>query len=177
MHKVFISMAVSLDGYIAADDGDLAWINDAMSPDEDYGFAEIAARTGAVVMGTTSYEEMLKTGFAAHETAPLFVVTHRTDLKKQREDVRFYSGDLGKLIADTKSKTDKDIYVYGGGDVISQCLAADVVDEISLAIVPVLLGSGTTLFKQTKHGKHLKLVSNKKFKSGMVILNYTFNTH
>ena len=58
MTTVFAGMAASLDGLIQSTSGDLSWLNDAMAPGEDYGFAQIEARTGAYVVGANTYREM-----------------------------------------------------------------------------------------------------------------------
>jgi dihydrofolate reductase len=76
---VFASFALSLDGYIAAPSRDLAWLNYAMAPDEDYGFAETMQRAGAYVLGANTYQEMLGTAQSGGgDSTPTCVVTHRT---------------------------------------------------------------------------------------------------
>ena len=54
---IFASIAASLDGYIASTSGDLAWLNDSMRRDEDYGFTEMMKRTGAYVLGAKTHRE------------------------------------------------------------------------------------------------------------------------
>lgn len=56
MSRVFGGMAASLDGYIASENGDLSWLNDAMAKDEDYGFEATERRTGAYIMGANTME-------------------------------------------------------------------------------------------------------------------------
>ncbi|WP_256870604.1 dihydrofolate reductase family protein [Paenarthrobacter nitroguajacolicus] len=51
-------MAASLDGYIASENGDLSWLNDAMAKDEDYGFEATERRTGAYIMGANTFREV-----------------------------------------------------------------------------------------------------------------------
>jgi dihydrofolate reductase len=43
--------------------------------------------------------------------------------------------------------SDKDVLVAGGGSVVQQCLAAGLLDEIQVHVVPVLLGTGVRLFE------------------------------
>ncbi|MBK9124463.1 MAG: dihydrofolate reductase family protein [Chloroflexi bacterium] len=50
------------------------------------------------------------------------------------------------MIADLKARTDKDIWIVGGGDLAAQAVQAGALDEIQLAIMPILLGRGTPLF-------------------------------
>jgi hypothetical protein len=58
MATFFAGMAASLDGFVRSASGDLSWLDDAMAPGEDYGFAETEARTGAYVIGANTYREM-----------------------------------------------------------------------------------------------------------------------
>ena len=62
MTTVFAGMAASLDGLIQSTSGDLSWLDDAMAPGEDYGFAQTEARTGAYVIGANTYREIGRSG-------------------------------------------------------------------------------------------------------------------
>ena len=62
MSRVFGGMAASLDGYIASENGDLSWLNDAMAKDEDYGFEATERRTGAYIMGANTFREVATMG-------------------------------------------------------------------------------------------------------------------
>jgi len=170
---VFASFALSLDGYIASASRDLAWLNNALARDEDYGFAATMQRTGAYVIGANTYQEMLGLSAAASgDATPTYVVTHRADWPKAPAHVHFVSGDLRALLANIQSQTDKDLWVFGGGDLVTQCLALDLLDELSLAIVPVLLGGGLPLFRPLPAPINLRLAEAKPYKSGIVLLKY-----
>ena len=97
-----------------------------MAPDEDYGFAETEARTGAYVIGANTYREMGGSGGAV----PTYVVTHDATLAKGR-NVRPYAGDLRQLIETVRSDIapDKDICVFGGGRLVSRLLEFGLIDE------------------------------------------------
>ena len=72
MRKIFTSIAISLDGYIASKSGDVSWLNDAMIQGEDYGFDETMKRTGIFIMGANTYKEMLKSAMAGGKERILF---------------------------------------------------------------------------------------------------------
>jgi len=175
MSKVFTSIAVSLDGFIASKTGDLSWLNNAMAKGEDYGFEETMKRTGIFIMGANSYREMLKFGAAGgKDKTPTYVVTHRKDLKKGAQ-THFFDGDLKDLTEKAKSETPKDIYIWGGGNLITQLIDLDLLDELHMAVIPVLLGDGVPLFGKIGKIKKLKLSECKTFeKSGIVLLKYNF---
>jgi len=169
--RVFGGMAASLDGCVARFDGDLSWINDAMRAGEDYGFGEMMARTGAYVVGARTYGELKAWSSAASET-PTYVVTHATTPDDLPPAVTYYSGDMRALVAEVKARTDKDICVFGGADVLTQFVDLDLLDELGVALVPVLLGDGLRLVGPLQETKRLTLTDCKRFESGIVILRY-----
>lgn len=172
MTKVFAAMGASLDGYIASATGDLSWLNDAMAKDEDYGFAGMAERTGAYVMGGNTYREVSGSGGAGAGKTPTWVVTHRHDLERPGH-VHLYSGDLRELVERIKKETDKDIFLFGGADLVTQFIDLDLVDELGIAVVPVLLGDGVRFFGRLDSWKRLTLVECRRFGSGIVALDYS----
>ena len=169
MATVFAGMAASLDGFIQSSSGDLSWLNDVMAPDEDYGFAETEARTGAYVIGANTYREMGGTGGAV----PTYVVTHDATLAAGR-NVRPYAGDLRQLIDTVRADIDpgKDICVFGGGRLVSQLLELGLIDELGVSIIPVVLGSGVPFFDAMTTSTKLQLLECRPFPSGIVALNY-----
>ena len=174
MTKVFGSMAVSLDGFIAAKNGDLSWLNSSMKAGEDYGLEKTLKRTGAYIIGANTYKEMLKSGVPMGSSETLtYVVTHQKDLKPNKY-TEIYQGDLKLLVKKIKAQIDKDIWVFGGGDLLTQFIELDLLDELGIAVMPVMLGDGVRLFGNLKDWKKLSLTDCKFFKSGIVLLNYTF---
>lgn len=89
MGTVFGGMAVSLDGYIRSETGDLSWLNDAMAKDEDYGFAETDRRTGACVMGANTYREVAGMG-SLGSAVQTHVVTHHPGLPTRGKTRLFF---------------------------------------------------------------------------------------
>lgn len=169
-------MAMCFDGYIASKTKDLSWLNSAMVQGEDYGFKETMKRTGVYIMGTNTYKEMLKSGMAGgNDTVPTYVITSEKNLKKGTQ-IHLYEGNLKELVAKIKSETDRDICIWGGGNLVTQFIDLDLLDELNISIIPVLLGEGTPLFGKIGEWKKLKLAGCKQFKSGIVLLNYSFIT-
>lgn len=82
---------------------------------------------------------------------PVFVITHHA-----REPVEMQGGTTFNFVTDgieagltlaTEAAEGKDVWLTGGASVIRQYLAAGLLDEIELAIAPVLLGDGERLFE------------------------------
>lgn len=175
MGKVIASMAMSLDGYIAKKNGDTAWLNNAMSPDEDYGFADFMSKIGAYIIGANTYREITKSGVVGGDNkVPTYVVSHQKDLKMGK-NTYLYSGDLTELVKKIKAETEKDIWLFGGGDLTTQFIDLNLVDELGIAIIPVLIGGDVPFFGNVVEHKNLILLESKTYeKSGMVALTYAF---
>jgi dihydrofolate reductase len=165
---VFGGMAASLDGFIQSTSGDLSWLNDAMAPDEDYGFTETEQRTGAYIVGANTYREMRGMSFGK---VPTYVVTHEPASAPETK-AHTFSGDLRQLVAQIKTDTDKDICVFGGGDLVTQFLELDLLDELGVSVIPVLLGDGVPFFGRLSDRHKLELLTCEQFPSGIVLLNY-----
>jgi dihydrofolate reductase len=82
--------------------------------------------------------------------APVFILTHhpRDPEEKAPTSYTFVTEGIGEAVERARAAaSDKDVHVVGGADVIQQALAAGVVDELVVHLVPVLLGGGTRLFE------------------------------
>jgi dihydrofolate reductase len=173
MSTVFAAMAASLDGYIASAGGELDWLNDSMVRGEDYGFSATMKRTGAYVMGANTFRETAGFSGSGADSTPTYVVTHADDLEGQPSSVQPYSGDLRKLVSELQGETDRDICVFGGADLVTQFIDLNLLDELTISIVPVLLGAGVHFFGRLGEWKKLTLAECKQFeKSGIVLLTY-----
>ena len=168
-------MAMSLDGYIAKKNGDTAWLNNAMSPDEDYGFADFMSKIGSYIIGANTYREITKSGVEGGDNqVPTYVVSHQKDLKVGK-NTYLYSGDLTELVKKVKAETEKDIWLFGGGDLTTQFINLNLVDELGIAIIPVLIGGDVSFFGNVVEHKNLILLESKTYeKSGMIALTYGF---
>ena len=148
-----LSMTMSLDGFVNDREGSLTRLYPDLDglADSDY-FQRVLARTGAVVMGRRTYD--LGNGdYTGYEfQLPIFVVTTRppeTPAEGQNEHLTFTYVTEGVASAIERAKaaaSGKDVVVIGGADVARQCLRHGLVDEVQIAIAPVLLGGGLRLF-------------------------------
>src|SRR6185369_12014578 len=178
--RVTIHMAASLDGFIARKDGRVDWLetSDEFADGEtlDPGFIETFLKTiDCYVMGSRTYETALNfeaKGLGwAYGDKPVFVLTRR-DLRKTRNTVEFYSGDLERLVNERLKPNFGSIWFVGGGELCGECLRRGLADEVRYSIMPVLIGSGISFFEQLDKDVALHLLETKAYKSGMVALRY-----
>ena len=165
--SVFI--ASSLDGFIARPDGRLDWLSLVERPGEDYGYQRFHGSVDALVVGRKTYDTVL--GFPSWPYAGkrCVVLTHRPPASLHGE--KFCSGPPAILVEQLRAQGVKRAYV-DGGLVIQQFLAAGLITDMTVSVVPVLLGDGVRLFGETGGDLPLKLVGSRAFDSGLVQLHY-----
>jgi len=166
--SVFI--AQSLDGFIARPDGRLDFLEQVQLEGEDYGYAQFFGAVDAMVMGRNTLDVVH--GFDAwpYEGKRVVVLTHRPLTSKHGEEA--YAGELAPLLERLHAEGVSRIYV-DGGHVIRQFLAAGFVDDLTLSIVPVLLGAGVPLFSAMPRELWLRAIDSRTFSSGLIQVRYT----
>jgi dihydrofolate reductase len=169
MRRVRYSVAMSLDGYIAGPKGEFDWI--PMDPDIDFG--ALFKRYDTILMGRKSWDMARK----QHESSgggmqmPTYVFS-RT-LRQADCPGAIVSHDIKKTVTELKQLQGKDIWLWGGGELFRSLLELGLVDEVELAIVPVMLGAGLPMLPSAKKLAKLKLVKHKIYpKTGTVLLSY-----
>lgn len=168
--RASVYIAASLDGFIARADGGLDWLSVVDRRGEDYGFKAFWGSVDALVMGRKTYDTAL--GFDAwpYEGKRCVVVTSDTS-KASHHGEEFFSGDLSALFHRLGVAGVRHVYV-DGGVVIAQALRDGLVSEVTISIVPVLLGQGTPLAPSLGRDVRLALVEHRAFASGLVQLFY-----
>lgn len=166
MTKVIFNTAVSFDGYIADSDNSLNWLF-AVDHDGQPDNAEFMARIGVLVEGSTTYRWVLQEADLLEEPEkwqqfygdrPTFVFTSRKHPTPAGADVRFIRGTVqDALPAIFEAAGDKDVWVFGGGDLAGQFFDADALDEIELTVAPVALGAGALLMPRRIEADRLHL--------------------
>lgn len=169
MRKVKLYIAISLDGYIADENGQLAWLTGFPNPEKtDYGFADFLATTDTMLLGYRTYEHILQLA----ETYPHPDHTNYVFTRSERPAapyVTFVHGeDIPGFVKQLKSQPGKDIWLVGGGELNAVMLAHDLIDEITLHIMPVALGKGRPLFSGKAFEKRFKVERTKVYASGAI---------
>ncbi len=180
MSKVFVALAVSVDGYITGRDpgagrglGDATvlfdWYFDGDTPSQVFDgfrlsgpsarvFDAVASRVGASVAGRNTYDDSgWVSGGAPHPTAPLFVLSHRPVPGMGDRQTLVSTGIEDAVAAARAAAGDKDVALMGGG-VATAALAAGLVDEVVLHQVPILLGAGRPFFQELPAHVQLRLL-------------------
>ena len=151
---VLLDMAISLDGHIGRHDGSDPGLYDWYFDPSDISkpvVDELVEVTGAIVLGRGAFGQGDDAGGWADTPYDVkhFVVTHRAPPGRLDGPVEFVfvtEGVAAAIELAREAAGDRYVTVGGGGDIARQCLAAGLVDELQLHVVPVVLGGGVPLF-------------------------------
>lgn len=166
--QVIAYVAVSLDGFIAGDGGSVGFLEQFGS--DEYGFHEFFDTIDAVVMGSTTYEQILGFGWPYGDTAGL-VLTNRSLEVPDGPTITFTNELTGDAIRSYADRFERRIWVVGGGKVITAGLAQGAIDVLEIYRMPVALGSGVPLFTAEYTGR-LELTETRAFSNSVTRLVY-----
>jgi dihydrofolate reductase len=174
MSKVFVDISMSLDGFVAGPNDGLElplgeggeriheWIFGLKSWREPHGLeggeenedselvARTVARSGAVVVGRRMFDNAQGWGDEPPFHKPVFVLTHEERPPEEKTGGTTFTfvndGIEAALERARAAAGEKDVLVAGGANTIQQFLAAGLLDELQIHVVPLLLGGGVRLF-------------------------------
>ncbi len=170
MRKVILALAVSLDGFIEGPNGEYDWC----FTDQDYGMSDFFNRIDSIFIGRKSYELALTMGDNPMPCFPkLKEYVFSNTLKEVKSGAVLVKGDIQSEVKKIKKENGKDIWLFGGASLTSSLLKYKLIDEIGLAVHPILLGGGKPLFSDIKERINLRLVDSKTYPAGLVSLTYT----
>lgn len=168
--KIILNLAISLDGYIASEDGGYDWIvgdgDNTLNTKDKLDFNKFLEGIDIVVMGKNCYDQNMHNEY---KNKKVYIATSQ---KIQNQDnIHFINGDICKIIQEEKEKEGKDIYLFGGGVLIDSFIKANIIDEYILGIIPIILGKGRPLFLENNPTINLHLVEYI-VENGITILKY-----
>jgi dihydrofolate reductase len=174
MKKIILYIAASIDGRIAEPDGGLEWLTEFPNPEKtDYGYKDLLASVDTVIMGGNTYREILNMDVIwPYKQQKSYVVTRGWTEKTIVENVHFITEDVIKTISDLRNEPGKDIWLVGGGELVSMLLEADLIDEMQICYIPVILGKGISLFPEQPKESKWELTGSKPYKSGALMVEY-----
>ena len=176
MKKIILYIASSIDGRIAEPDGGIEWLSEFPITEEiNYGYKEFMASIDTIIMGGRSWRELSNMdAMGAYADKTVYVVSRNN--WGDDENVNFITENVIEQITNLRNESGKDIWLFGGGELVSMLLAADLIDEMQIAYIPIILGEGIPLFpKQPKESKW-KLIKSRNYNSGIMMVEYQRKT-
>ncbi len=158
MARLIAGMTVSLDGYVQDAEGSAAALYTDLADLQDSPYLKaMQDETGAVLMGRRTFEMAGDTDSYADSyelQVPIFVLTHTPPAvapkRNERLSFTFVTDGVESAVAQAaEAAGERAVTVVGGADLNRQLLAAGLVDELRVDVMPVLLGAGLRLFDGT----------------------------
>lgn len=180
MRKIILSLATSFDGFIEGPNREIDWI----TFDEDAGktLNKFLTEIDTVLYGRVSYEtwgtyippedsDDFEKDFYKHLHKMKKYVFSSSQNKFEGNPVVINS-NIEEEMKKLKQQPGKNIWLYGGSNLVSTFMNLDLVDEFRVAVIPIILGAGNPMFKDVKHRIKLKLLDVIPGKSGAVEFHY-----
>ena len=87
-------------------------------------------------------------------------------------NTRLVTGDAAVEVSRLKQQPGQNLFVFGSADLAATLIQNGLIDEFRIIVNPVVIGSGTPLFKNIQGLLHLDLVKSRAFQNGNVLLYY-----
>ena len=181
MRKVILDLAVSLDGFIEGPKGEIDWI--PFTEETGIELINFMNEIDAIIYGRVSYEmwgsyipgaessDFEKEFYEIVSKKTKYVCT--TDIEKEFDgNPIIIANELAATINKLRAEQGKDIWLFGGARLITSFANLQLIDEIRLAIMPVILGAGKPLFQDIKERINLNLLRTNSDKHGVTSLYY-----
>ncbi|MFT6336026.1 MAG: dihydrofolate reductase [Saprospiraceae bacterium] len=169
MRKIIVNLCCSLDSYIEGANREINWC----FTDQDYGMTDFLNRIDSIIFGRHSYVQLLEMAPDAFKDKRKIVISKT--LQNKDYDALIISKNIKEEIENITSQSGKDIWFFGGANLMSTFINLDLIDELMIAVHPLILGSGKPLFTNIDQRKKLKLMDSKSYSSGLVMLQYQIN--
>lgn len=182
MPKLTVFNNVSLDGYFTDARGDMSWAH-SNDPEWLEFVAGNASGDGVLVFGRVTYEMM-----AAYWPTPMAmqndpavaeamnrsrkVVFSRTLDEASWSNTQLVKDDLAGTIRRLKAEPGPDMAILGSGSIVAQLAQEGLIDEFQVAIKPLVLGAGRTMFEGVTRRLDLRLTRSRTFANGSVVIWY-----
>lgn len=174
--KCSVFIATSLDGFIARSDGSIDWLdaaNAAVPPDEDCGYGAFMSTIDTLVMGRNTFEQVLTFGEWPYGSMPVVVMSHRAvPLPSEAPQTVTTSRETPTDLVTSLAAQDKHHLYIDGGLTVQSFLAEGLIDELTITVIPILLGTGKPLFGPLSTDVHLSHISTQTYEFGFVQHKY-----
>jgi dihydrofolate reductase len=182
MQRVMVFNNVSVDGYIADDKGDMSWARN-----EDAEWNELtqgnATGDGMLLFGRKTYDLMVSfwptpaaismmPAVAEKMNSAKKVVFSKSMERAEWKNTTLVKSDPVEAVRKMKAEAGEGMVIFGSGTIVAQLAGAGLIDEYQIAVIPVVLGGGRTMFEGLEEKLKLKLTKHRVFGNGSVLLHY-----
>lgn len=162
MRQLVLNIAMSLDGFIAREDGSYDWIEghgtDKYDTPLQFDNPAFFASCDTVIMGRKAYDDCSLEMIDGHETKQFYVASHQVR-DSDRSNLHFTFTIL-EDVERLKVEDGGPIWLFGGADLVQLMIDHDMIDQYIIGIVPTILGQGRPLFKGNDQEHKLQLIES-----------------
>jgi dihydrofolate reductase len=173
VRRIHYRVAASLDGFIAGPKGEIDWIVHDPSVD----FASLFSGFDTVLLGRRTYELTRQPGAPAWPRGWRIYVFSRTLSRADAPGATVVSTDVAGVVRNLREESGLDIWLFGGGSLFAALVNENLVDRLSVAVMPVLLGGGTPLIGPGARRCGLTLTRSDTSPIGIMNLQYDIQGH
>jgi dihydrofolate reductase len=174
MSKIVLYIACSIDGFIARPDGRIDWLESIPNPDRtDHGYQNLLDNTSCIIMGRKTYTEVLGFGIEWPYADKLtYIVSREKSFQPETPNTKTLSGNIAETVRKMKAEPGKDIWLVGGGQLVTYFLNNDLVDRMIISIAPTIIGQGIPLFPGVPKETSWILSGHTAYSTGIISLTY-----
>jgi dihydrofolate reductase len=165
-----VFIATSLDGFIARPDGSIDWLTDRGRQAGDTGYDQFMAAVDTVVLGRNTYEKVLTFDFWPYDGKHVEVLS--STLAPDVDERIIVHRTIEGLVETLDDRGAKRVYA-DGGQVVQTFLRAGLLNELTITVVPVLLGGGIRLFGELDQDISLTHNATRTLGAGLIQSDYT----
>ncbi|TMR09465.1 dihydrofolate reductase [Nonomuraea turkmeniaca] len=180
MRRLKLQVQTTVDGYMAGPDGEMDWMTFPWTDDINTYIDAMTAPVDCIVLGRKLAEGFIP----AWESGPQGetqetidwmnntpkVVISNSLTESPWKNATVAGGDLAETVNKLKSEPGGDIITYGGGTLVRELIAEELIDELHLFVNPTAIGAGMPVFPDTR--RRLRLVTARPFDCGITALHY-----
>jgi dihydrofolate reductase len=174
--KISVFIATSLDGFISRSDGSIDWLTEAQATvpvGEDCGYRAFFNSVDVLIMGRNTFEQVLQFKRWPYTGRKVVVMSRRRVAIPEAlaSEVVWSSETPDGIVTWLWAQGAQHLYV-DGGRTIQGFLAAGLIDEITITVIPRLLGTGRPLFGELARDVKLELMQSRAYPFGFVQSKY-----
>lgn len=152
--------AISLDGYLADRDQQIDWLEKFEVPDAiNQAYTDFVATIDTLIIGRNSFD-YVASQFAEYPYPELmnYVYTSRP-LPQASTQIQVPTQTPTELVKSLKNQPGQDLWIVGGGRIVTELIANQQLDKMIIQVAPILLGGGYRLFEALDQQTQFELVS------------------
>ncbi|MGW7052534.1 dihydrofolate reductase family protein [Streptomyces sp. NPDC054887] len=182
MRKFKLQVQMTVDGYMAGPNGEMDWMTFPWTDDINAYIGALTDPVDCIVLGRKLAEGFIPAWAAGPEGEDQAsidkmnnthkVVISNTLTESPWENAVVAGGDLAETVNKLKAQPGGDIIAYGGGTLVSNLIAEELLDELHLFVNPTAIGAGMPVFANRDGYQKLRLVTARPFDCGITALHF-----